>query len=257
MKKQVVFLMALVMMVLAVQATAAIFSDGFEDVPHLSLPDGNGKWDSSEATNYPNPIDVVVEDGLGPDGSKALVVKRVDSEWRVGMTKALFAPVTSGIVEVSASYTEGGPNKDIGLFMFNWDGPSGPPMVMESMTSNYGTGGSTAVLQYNVPGLTSDHTPFEAVGGGYLEYIGGDGDRIYNHVKYTIDLDNDTMVAELNGVVSVPIAVDFGTAGLTDLWVKGLGDGQAMIVDNVLIVPEPATMCLLAVGGLLLRRRKA
>ena len=124
--------------------------------------------------------------------------------------------------------------------------------MMESMTSNYGTGGSTAVLQYMIPGVTSDHTPFEAVGGGYLEYIGGEGDQIYNDVKYTIDLNNDTVVAELNGVVSVPISVDFGT-GLEDFWIKGLGDGQSLLADNVLIVQvsegPPPQNCEEALGA--------
>ena len=50
--------------------------------------------------------------------------------------------------------------------------------------------------------------------------------------------------------------VDFGVNGLENFWIRGFGYGQANIVDDVLIIPEPATLCLLAAGGLLIKRRK-
>lgn len=234
-------------LVAAVPAQAVVFSDDFEGLTPKCLPDSS-KWDSSFATGYPGTDWLVVEGGLGVGGSDALVIKRVDPS--LGQAKALFAPVLSGIVEVSLSYTEAAPNPGILNFMFDWDGAGS--LVMESAT--FPASGDTPVLHYNIGG---GHVPFTAVGGGHLVYNGGAGGQIWNTAKYTIDLDNDTLVAELNGVVSTPISVDFGANGFENFWVRGWAYGQAAIVDDVLITPEPVTLSLFALGGLLLKRRHA
>ena len=226
----------------ASNAQTTIFSDDFEGVspptPGAVLPD-QSKWDTSIAIPATCCDAVGVEldangNGFGVGGSQGMFIKRVDAEPRVGQAKAPFTAITGGIVEVSLSYTEFAPNPVILGFHFNGDGEN--PPLLESQTSNVETGGDTPVLQWNDfnPNV---HTPFVAAeGGGFLEYNGGGGQGIFNDVKYTIDLDNDTVVAELNGVVSNPISVDFGANGLENFLIRGAGDGQASLVDNVNIV---------------------
>ena len=95
-------------------------------------------------------------------------------------------------------------------------------------------------------------------------------------MRFTIDLDSDTVVAKLNEVVSEPISVDSGVGGLTDFWVRGAGDvlilsggvlspgnaaSNAAATSNAaaeMAVPEPATQLrmALALGFGCLRRRR-
>ena len=230
-----------------------VFSDDFEGVTPVALPDA-AKWDSSFASAFPSTQWLAVEGGLGIGGSNALVVKRVDPD--LGQAKALFSPVTSGIVEITLDYANAAPNPGILNFMFNWDG--GGSLLMESAT--YNSGGPNSRLHWNTG---SGHTPFVAQGGGGDLIFNATPTNTYNDVKFTIDLDTATnnVVAELNGVVSDPISVNFGAGGLENFWVRGWQATQAALVDNVVItfIPEPATGLLLACGaaaGLLQRRRR-
>ena len=230
-----------------------VFSDDFEGVTPVALPDPN-KWDSSFATAFPATTWLAVEGGLGIGSSNALVVKRVDPD--LGQAKALFTPVTSGIVEISLAYANAAPNQGILNFMFNWDG--GGSLVMEAAT--YNSGGPNSRLHWNHAG--SGHTPFVAQGGGGDLIFNASPTNTYNDVKFTIDLDSVTnnVVADLNGVVSDPISVNFGAGGLENFWVRGWQATQAALVDDVLItiVPEPSSICLVvcAACGLLVYRRR-
>lgn len=78
--------------------------------------------------------------------------------------------------------------------------------------------------------------------GGYIQNHGGDmavpaiiAGGGWNNYEFTVTLD-----AAATGVKLVPV------------W----GDGGSYGFDNLSVVPEPATMALLGLGGLLLRRRK-
>lgn len=254
MQNRIVLLLCVVALIAptAINAQTTVFSDGFEGVTPVALPDAS-KWDSSFATEFPNTSYLAVEGGLGIGSSNALVVKRVDPN--LGQAKALFTPVTSGTVEISLDYANAAPNTGILNFMFNWDG--GGSLVMEAAT--YDSGGSGSRLHWNHAG--SGHTPFAAQGGGDLIF-NASPTQTYNDVKFTIDLDSvaNNVVAELNGVVSDPVSVNFGAGGLENFWVRGWQNTQAALVDDVLItiVPEPSSMCLVvcAACGLLAYQRR-
>jgi hypothetical protein len=65
---------------------------------------------------------------------------------------------------------------------------------------------------------------------------------------------NDTWV-EIGGSIAAPAGTSYGRVVIRTVdWQSGIGG--ALYFDNVSVVPEPVTFCLLGLGGLFLKRRR-
>lgn len=83
----------------------------------------------------------------------------------------------------------------------------------------------------------------------------------WKEIKITIDLDANTRTCYYDGQVvgtaawyNPSDANHLKSIAAVDLWADKGGGG--VCYDNLSLVPEPASLCLIALGGLLLRRRR-
>jgi hypothetical protein len=65
----------------------------------------------------------------------------------------------------------------------------------------------------------------------------------------------DTWVT-IGGTLTAPVNTATVRYVYTNYWLGSSPEGGSLIIDNASLVPEPATMTLLGLGGLVLRRRK-
>jgi len=138
------------------------------------------------------------------------------------------------------------------------------------ITSNYG---SETGYEYG----TVEHVSIVTIAGNSISITGEAFDFTGAYITSAWNTDHDftvegwrsgTLVYSTNKTTSYdgPNWFDFDFQDIDTLWFKpgtggtdaGLGGyGDHLVIDNITITPEPATMLLLALGGLVIRKRKA
>ncbi len=112
--------------------------------------------------------------------------------------------------------------------------------------------------KYYQLGITKDHVEFTE-----LNYSGGSG-NVLASTSYTLSLDTwHNVRITVEGTQASAYIDDghvlthdgFDAYGSGKIGLKTINDG-VVLFDNVLVTPEPATLCLLVVSGLALLRRR-
>jgi len=240
---QLFVLGAVSLMLLAGVAQAQI--DDFESYPLGSVIDGQGGW---KGWGSPAAAQELVSNIQARSGEQSLQLAGTDAD-----PVHQFAGLDSGIVEMTAwQYI---PSSEVVgttyyILMNTFVNPGGPfgwssqiTFDLADTTTGAGTGivRETMVQSGGEPGASN--TPLDIVRDQWVE------------IKHVIDMDNDWVTITYGGQ---PLAADeWSNGGPTALAAIDLyaPNENAVYYDDVM-VPEPATMSLLVLGGLAALRRK-
>lgn len=150
-----------------------------------------------------------------------------------------------------------------GYAYLTYDGPDGS--ITNYDTSGLGHVDLTGGGQYD--GFQITFSQMDAVGGSMLISLFQGEDR-YGQIFFDMpaqpqsiflpfaDFDMNMPASESSDPVPADLFIDFTNVGYIHLWIC-LAPGGSCTIDSITTVPEPATLTLLAMGGLLLSRRKA
>ena len=223
-----------------------VFSDNFENVPAVTWPDATqdadpfaqiGTWSVTETLQQ----DIQVSNNAVPgaaSGTNFLSVFRTNAT----DVKATFAQSlndTSKLVTV-----------DFDLFFSNLC-PTG-----EGANTALRTG--TALNTLDVFMFTQN-AGFRYVSNGvYLAPTQYFAHNQWHHVNITADMATDKYSVTIGAVTYANLALKTATDQLDYWWLSGNSVNSYFFLDNVVVasVPEPCTILILSIGGLLMKLRK-
>ena len=209
-------------------ASASDFMDDFESYAAGSALHGQGGWkgwdndpawsaSASDAQAYSGTISV----DISGDADLVHEFDPAGGSWEVSAMQYVPSGATgTSYFLLLNTYNDGGP--------YDWSIQMACDLGAGIMTSDFGAGATAAIL--------------------YDQWV---------QLKFNIDLDGNTVDEYYNGtLLSTHVWDDTGNAtlGCIDLYAGG---ASSVYYDDITVVPEPATLSLLCLGGLaLIRRRK-
>jgi hypothetical protein len=238
--KSVTVWVAVVVLVLATDVSATtVFSDDFEN-------DVTGSFPSQWTIQHKNPdqinADAIVVDRATAPGAIYEGNKSVRITFNGGSgsgIKTTFEPVTQGVVTFFCMVEWASDDLQImGLHNFSDTELTGSHLITVSAQP------FNNVWEYSVAGAS--------IG---IPVVFGEYDRFDFHFDTDLDVATLYINSQITGVVNFPF--ENPSAGLTTLRSvddSGLGTAQ-WYLDNVTVIPEPATLLLLGFGAFMLRKK--
>ncbi len=236
--KKMLMLFGLVLFVSGVSARAGIiFSDGFESD---TVGQPASRWVDSKGWDR---VDTVVSDVVH-SGSKAVKISDTSSSNTRGIKTTDFTAVSSGIV----------------TWTFYINPPSGEtanPEIECHLKSDNGKPYATILLGYDGKVGYGSRTSWQTYTSTSFTF------NDWNEFKAVVDIDNNTWdlyydgTLVVSGIASGNPSGDPGSTANEIVFTGGTGATPDFYLDDVSLIPEPATVGLLTLGmfGLLLRKK--